>query len=125
MQSTKHIYWTPTMCLALGINGQHKQHLPHNAYKKIGKIRSGMRACDCPSYLGNGDRKIIVWDQPRQKLERPYLRNRLVVVPHICDLSYLGGRVKRIIFQGWVGKNGRGYLEKQAESSGLGLWLQW
>jgi hypothetical protein len=53
-----------------------------------------------PSYSGGGDR-IMVRGQHRQKLERPYLKNKPDLVMHIYNPSYIGGRGKKIPVGGW------------------------
>jgi hypothetical protein len=80
-------------------------------------------ACN-PSYSGSGYRRILFWGQPRKKLVRPYLKNKLGIVANACDPSYLGGWSRRMEDWGqpW-GKVNIALSEKQSESKRSGLSL--
>jgi hypothetical protein len=51
------------------------------------------------SYLGGRDRKIMVWGQPRQKLVRPYHKNKLGIIVSACGPSFLQGGDRMIAME--------------------------
>jgi hypothetical protein len=57
--------------------------------------------------------------------EHPVSSGELLVVVHACNLSYLGGRGRRIVVQGLSWAKERPYLKNELKQKGLGLWLKW
>jgi hypothetical protein len=57
-----------------------------------------------PSYMGGRDRRITVKGQPRQKLVRLYVMNKLGMVVYTCGFSYSECRHRRIAVQGQPAK---------------------
>jgi hypothetical protein len=47
------------------------------------------------SYLSGRDRRIQVCGQPRQKLVKTYLKNKLGMVACACGPIHSGGRIRR------------------------------
>jgi hypothetical protein len=56
-------------------------------------------------YFGDGDKKLIVRDQPKQGLVRPRHKNKPGGAVHTCGPSYLENRGRRISVQGQPGKS--------------------
>jgi hypothetical protein len=67
------------------------------------------------SYAGESS-KIMVQGQPRQKLARVCLKNKLGVVVQSYKLSCLGGGSRRIEVQG-LGKSARPYLKNKIKQT--------
>jgi hypothetical protein len=72
-----------------------------------------------PSYLGGGDRRVMVWRLPGPKLVKPYLKSKLDVVMHAWNPSYqvagvwdqLGEKKNKLGAEG-VGQVGEHLLNK-------------
>jgi hypothetical protein len=75
------------------------------------------------SYLGDGNRRIMVWGQLRQKLERPYFKTKLGMVGHTCSSSYSGVENRKTGVQGQPGQNSETLFDK-LKIKELGGWLK-
>jgi hypothetical protein len=82
-----------------------------------------VHACN-PSYLRNGDRKIVIRGQPLKKLMRPYLSNKLGTVVCACGPSYSGGRGWKIVVQDQPQAKSKTYLKDKRKAKGLKAWLK-
>jgi hypothetical protein len=50
-------------------------------------------------YSGGGNRRISIWGQPRQKLARSYLKNKIGIVDHTCNPRESRDRGQQIMIQ--------------------------
>jgi hypothetical protein len=73
-----------------------------------------------PSYSGDRNRRIMVWDQLRQKLARPCLKYKPGMVAHACGPSYLGVWGRRIVIWGKPRQLAGDLSEKQTKSKKTG-----
>jgi hypothetical protein len=75
-------------------------------------------ACDL-----SRDKRIVIRGQPRQKLVRPYLKNKPGVVKQVYNPNYWGGRDKRISVYG-LKKSERSCLRNKLKKEEMGVWLK-
>jgi hypothetical protein len=67
----------------------------------------------------------MVQGHPRQKLVRPYLKNKPGIVMYICGLSYSGVGDRRITIQGQTGQKHETVSKKQAKcKKDWRVWLE-
>jgi hypothetical protein len=64
-------------------------------------------------------------DSPGKKLVRSYLKNKIGLLWHTYNSSYMGGRNRRILSEASPAKNLRPYLKNKLKPKGLGAWFKW